>query len=30
MMKHIMQVHKGEAMSLPEGWYRRDRGDVSL
>jgi len=30
MMQHIMTVQKGDPMSLPEGWHRRDLEDSSL
>ena len=30
MMQHIMTVQKGDPMSLPEGWHRRDLEESSL
>jgi len=30
MMKHIMTVQRGDPMSLPEGWHRRDHEESTL
>ena len=30
MMRHIMTVQRGDPMTLPEGWHRRDHEDSQL